>query len=98
MNAQVFTIRHSASSARSASGKPASVSMPSISSESTWFLGHPSVVRWTFMRTSQYINRSGDDLHAQPARVVLDQPVRQLQRLAQRDSLGRDQTRRRVDD
>ena len=23
-------------------------SMPSISSESTWFLGQPSVVRWTF--------------------------------------------------
>src|SRR5438552_13279954 len=49
MNAQVLTIRHSASSARSARGKPASVSIPSISSESTWFLGHPRVVRWTFI-------------------------------------------------
>src|SRR5258705_3115635 len=49
MNAHVFTTRHSASSARSAMGKPASVSSPSISSESTWFFGQPSVVRWTFM-------------------------------------------------
>src|SRR4029453_11490701 len=50
MNAQVLTMRHSASSARATSGKPASLRSPSISSESTWFLGQPSGVRWTFMR------------------------------------------------
>ena len=45
MKAHVLTMRHSASSARATSGKPASVSIPSISSESTWFLGQPRVVR-----------------------------------------------------
>src|SRR5438094_3903918 len=49
MKAQVLTMTHSASSGRSASGMPASVNMPSISSESTWFFGQPRVVRWTFM-------------------------------------------------
>src|SRR5258706_2655867 len=49
MNAQVLTITHSASSARSATANPAAPSRPSMSSESTWFLGQPSVVRWTFM-------------------------------------------------
>src|SRR3989454_11426790 len=47
--AHVLTMRHSASSGRSASGNPASVSMPSISSESTWFFGQPRVVRWIFI-------------------------------------------------
>src|SRR5262245_21073032 len=55
MNAQVLTMRHSASSARSASGNPASLSSPSISSESTWFLGQPRVVRWTFMGRAKSI-------------------------------------------
>src|SRR5438093_9828953 len=59
MNAQVLTMRHSASSGRSASGNPASVSMPSISSESTWFFGQPRVVRWTFMAGSQYTGEHG---------------------------------------
>ena len=49
MKAQVLTTRHSASSGRSASGTPAAASIPSISSESTWFFGQPRVVRWTFM-------------------------------------------------
>src|SRR6266853_469526 len=49
MKAQVLTTRQSAASAADAISWPASVSMPSISSESTWFLGHPSVVKWTFM-------------------------------------------------
>src|SRR5262245_42453157 len=49
MKAHVFTMTHSASSGAGASGNPASVSMPSMSSESTWFFGQPSVVRWTFM-------------------------------------------------
>jgi len=45
MKAHVLTMRHSASSGCSTSGNPASVSMPSISSESTWFFGQPRVVR-----------------------------------------------------
>src|ERR1700720_423416 len=49
MKAQVLTTRQSAASAAAAISWPASVSIPSISSESTWFLGHPSVVKWTFM-------------------------------------------------
>src|SRR5215510_9612790 len=49
MKAHVLTMTHSASSGAGASGNPASVSMPSMSSESTWFFGQPSVVRWTFM-------------------------------------------------
>src|SRR5689334_6528376 len=49
MKAHVFTITHSASSARSTMGWPAAARRPSISSESTWFLGQPSVVRWTFI-------------------------------------------------
>src|SRR5688572_8788649 len=49
MNAHVLTIKHSASSAVSTSGNPACVSIPSISSESTWFLGQPRVVRWIFI-------------------------------------------------
>src|SRR3989338_1223954 len=52
MKAHVFTTRQSASSGRAASGMPASASMPSISSESTWFFGQPSVVRWTFIGES----------------------------------------------
>src|SRR5882724_4607737 len=67
MNAQVLTMRHSASSARATSGNPASVSMPSISSESTWFFGQPSVVRWTFMAGSQYTGeRGGPDMAPSP--------------------------------
>src|SRR6267142_814691 len=67
MNAQVLTMRHSASSARATSGNPASVSMPSISSESTWFFGQPSVVRWTFMAGSQYTGeRGGPDMTPSP--------------------------------
>src|SRR3989441_5106005 len=54
MKAHVLTMRHSASSGSVVRGKPASVSMPSISSESTWFLGQPRVVRWTFMSEAQY--------------------------------------------
>src|SRR2546425_6366642 len=54
MEAHVLTMRHSASSARSASLNPASVSIPSINSESTWFFGQPRVVRWTFIVGSQY--------------------------------------------
>src|SRR3989441_9439673 len=54
MKAQVLTMRHSAFSGSVVRGKPASVSMPSISSESTWFLGQPRVVRWTFMSEAQY--------------------------------------------
>src|SRR5260370_11848979 len=49
MKEQVLTTRQSGASAADAISWPASVSMPSISSESTWFLGHPSVVKWTFM-------------------------------------------------
>src|SRR5437879_6336434 len=49
MKAHVLTMTHSASSGCSASGNPASVSMPSISSESTWFFGQPRVVRWIFI-------------------------------------------------
>src|SRR4030095_2570442 len=52
MKAHVLTMTHSASSGAVASGNPASVSMPSMSSESTWFFGQPSVVRWTFMAGS----------------------------------------------
>src|SRR5688572_4804448 len=48
MNAHVLTMRHSASSARSVIGWPAAARRPSISSESTWFFGQPSVVRWIF--------------------------------------------------
>src|SRR2546429_3691837 len=54
MKAHVLTMRHSASSGSVVGGKPASVSMPSISSESSWFLGQPRVVRWTFMSEAQY--------------------------------------------
>src|SRR2546422_6285416 len=54
MKAHVLTMRHSASSGSVVRGKPASVSMPSISSESTWFLGQPRVVRWTLMSEAQY--------------------------------------------
>src|SRR2546422_1570486 len=54
MKAHVLTMRHSASSGSVVRGNPASVSMPSISSESTWFLGQPRVVRWTFMSETQY--------------------------------------------
>src|SRR5439155_1040544 len=54
MKAHVLTMRHSASSGSVVRGNPASVSMPSISSESTWFLGQPRVVRWTFMSEAQY--------------------------------------------
>src|SRR5207244_5133952 len=54
MKAYVLTMRHSACSGSVVRGKPASVSMPSISSESTWFLGQPRVVRWTFMSEAQY--------------------------------------------
>src|SRR5919108_2060594 len=53
MNAQVLTITHSASSARSVIGWPAALRRPSISSESTWFFGQPRVVRWTFTRESR---------------------------------------------
>src|SRR5882724_10105644 len=67
MNAQVLTMRHSASSARATSGNPASVSMPSINSESTWFFGQPSVVRWTFISASQYTGeRAGPDMAPRP--------------------------------
>src|SRR5205809_4029905 len=54
MKAHVLTMRHSASSGSVVRGNPASVSMPSISSESTWFLGQPRVVRWTFMSEAHY--------------------------------------------
>src|SRR5512145_642143 len=54
MKAHVLTMMHSASSGCDASGNPASVSMPSISSESTWFFGQPRVVRWTFIPGAQY--------------------------------------------
>src|SRR5215471_7918894 len=54
MKAHVLTMTHSASSGAVASGNPASVSMPSMSSESTWFFGQPSVVRWTFMPEAVY--------------------------------------------
>src|SRR3989442_6643570 len=54
MKAHVLTMRHSASWGWVVRGKPASLSMPSISSESTWFLGQPRVVRWTFMSEAQY--------------------------------------------
>src|SRR5438445_3027421 len=54
MKAHVLTMRHSASSGSVVRGNPASGSMPSISSESTWFLGQPRVVRWTFMSEAQY--------------------------------------------
>src|SRR5712692_6367973 len=49
MKAQVLTTRQSAVSAASVISWPALESMPSISSESTWFLGQPRVVKWTFM-------------------------------------------------
>src|SRR5712692_99995 len=49
MKAHVFTTRQSATSARSVISCPARASMPSMSSESTWFLGQPRVVKWTFM-------------------------------------------------
>src|SRR5262245_31547497 len=49
MKAHVLTMTHSASSGAGASRNPASVSIPSMSSESTWFFGQPSVVRWTCM-------------------------------------------------
>src|SRR5256886_10892732 len=54
MKAHVLTRRHPASSGSVVRGRPASVGMPSISSESTWFLGQPRVVRWTFMSEAQY--------------------------------------------
>src|SRR5439155_24200985 len=54
MKAHVLTMRPLAYSGSVVSGNPASVSMPSISSESTWFLGQPRVVRWTFMSEAQY--------------------------------------------
>src|SRR6516165_5976371 len=49
MKAHVLTTRQSAVSATSVISWPSRVSMPSISSESTWFLGQPRVVKWTFM-------------------------------------------------
>src|SRR5687767_4494748 len=52
MKAHVLTITHSASSARSVIGWPAAARRPSMSSESTWFFGQPSVVRWTFTSRS----------------------------------------------
>src|SRR3989337_926014 len=49
MKAQVLTMRQSAVSATSVISWPDWASMPSISSVSTWFLGQPRVVKWTFM-------------------------------------------------
>src|SRR6266542_2033753 len=49
MKAQVLTTRQSAVSATSVISWPDRASIPSISSESTWFLGQPRVVKWTFM-------------------------------------------------
>src|SRR5713226_6674186 len=49
IKAQVLTTRQSAVSATSVISWPDRASMPSISSESTWFLGQPRVVKWTFM-------------------------------------------------
>src|SRR5256886_11817510 len=98
MNAHVLTMRHSASSGRSTSGKPASVSMPSISSESTWFLGHPSVVRWTFIGNPKYTPQaSGDDLHSEAAPVPLGRR-RQDARRARVDPSRGDEKRHRVHD
>src|SRR5205809_4042388 len=89
MKAHVLTTRHSASSGRSASGNPASVSMPSMSSESTWFLGQPSVVRWTFMLgTSVYPGSSEGAstapimLRGDPRRSPLKLPCSRLERAA----------------
>src|SRR6267378_896504 len=87
MKAQVLTTRHSASSGRSASGNPASVSMPSISSESTWFFGQPRVVRWTFMDGSQYTWPGG------PNRRWPEGPPSESRALAQKD-VGRPFARR----
>src|SRR5258705_3981460 len=49
MKAQVLTTGPSAAWARGTISWPAAASMPSISSESTWFFGQPRVVKWTFM-------------------------------------------------
>src|SRR4029453_561077 len=49
MKAHVLTTRHSAASGRGTISWPAPASMPSMSSESTWFFGQPRVVKWTFM-------------------------------------------------
>src|SRR5213078_5019045 len=98
MNAHVLTMRHSASSGRSTSGKPASVSMPSINSESTWFLGHPSVVRWTFIGNPKYTPQaSGDDLHSEAAPVPFGRR-RQDARRARVDPSRGDEERHRVPD
>src|SRR5438132_1322105 len=98
MNAHVLTMRHSASSGRSTSGKPASVSMPSISSESTWFLGHPSVVRWTFIGSPKYTPQaSGDDLHSEAAPVPFGRR-REDARRARVDPSRGDEERHRVHD
>src|SRR5262245_43240836 len=59
MKAHVLTMTHSASSGAVAIGNPASVSMPSISSESTGFFGQPSVVRCTFMAGGSIPCKSG---------------------------------------
>src|SRR3972149_2749320 len=55
MKAQVLATRQSASTGVAATSTPARASMPSMSSESTWFLGQPSVVRCTFMAGRHYI-------------------------------------------
>ncbi len=49
MNAHVFTTTQSAAAGRSTGATPSRASSPSISSPSTWFLGHPRFTRWTFM-------------------------------------------------
>src|SRR5437588_4720621 len=79
MKAHVLTMRHSASSARSARENPASVSIPSISSESTWFFGQPRVVRWTFIVGGQYTWPGG------PNRRWQEGPPGESRALAQKD-------------
>src|SRR2546421_5468037 len=85
MKAHVLTMRHSASSARSVIAWPAAFRRPSISSESTWFFGQPSVVRWTFTSRSGasvavelerdpevLVAQEGDDLLQVVARLADD--------------------------
>src|SRR3970040_935575 len=66
MKAQVLTTRQSASAGVAATSTPARASMPSISSESTWFLGQASVVRCTFMAGRHYTTAQAKAQRSEP--------------------------------
>src|SRR6266542_355781 len=85
MKAQVLTTRQSAASARSVISWPAWASMPSMSSESTWFFGQPRVVKWTFMASSYDPTALPGESNSEP-RLSEDCSVCRMRRMLHRSN------------